>query len=69
MSDDLFNAGTLALICAVGAAAAASAFTGHASTPPATQFIARPDIVTLPAVIVVGQRRPAHRDLELASRE
>jgi hypothetical protein len=69
MSDDLLNAGTLALLCAVGAAAAASAFFGDAETPPATRFIARTDIVTLPTVVIVGQRRSAHRDLELASRE
>jgi len=69
MSDDLFNAGTLALIWAVGAAAAASAFSGDAATPPATQLITRADIVTLPTVVVVGRRRTAQRDLELASRE
>jgi hypothetical protein len=69
MSDDLFNAGTLALICAVGAAAAAPALPGDAATPPAPQLIARTDIVTLPTVVVVGRRRPAQRDLELASRE
>jgi hypothetical protein len=69
MSDDLFNAGTLALICAVGAAAVASAFPGDAAITPATRFIARTDIVILPAVVVVGRRRPAEHDLVLASHE
>ena len=68
MFDDLLNAGTLALICAVCAAAAAPAFPGNAATP-ATQVMARADVVTLPSVIVVGRRRPVQRDLALASRE
>lgn len=69
MFDDLFHAGFLTLIVAIGAAAAAAAFdTGASSTLPTTP-IAQTHVVALPTVVLIERRAPLQRDLALTSDE
>ena len=70
MFDDLFNAGILALLCAIGTAAATSAFHTDAGAPPATaQVVQQPQVVVLPRIVIAARRPSTVRDVALASDE